>query len=215
MQEVVKDDTASCKSLPAILNSGDSIYCKISDDDNDNDGDGHILPYAAVAEPSLIEVRKDRENRQAYGQSFTANCHTVRCTTGMHIVAYGVDRKAKTHHVTFYEDCPWAQDERANAASRSIFGDHAATGDVRTYVNTADASGVLSVSQGLGPTLTPKPPDTYWPREFPREGPRNTPNRASLSTLPNTYWPWEIPGNVLRNTPRRASFPKLPSTYWP
>ncbi|XP_019622115.1 PREDICTED: uncharacterized protein LOC109468304 [Branchiostoma belcheri] len=36
-------------------------------------------------------------------------------------------------------------------------------------------------------------------------------------TLPNTYWPWEIPGEGTRNTRRRASLPTvtLPNTYWP
>ncbi|XP_019641839.1 PREDICTED: uncharacterized protein LOC109483286 [Branchiostoma belcheri] len=146
-QEVVKDDTVSCKSLPATLHPCEYAYCNISDDDDDNDEDGPISSYAVPAD----EISNARENTQTYRQASATASRRGRSTAGRHIVTYGLDRKTNTHRVTFYEDFPSTKEEKANVTSRNIFGDAASQG-VRTYVNTTDASGDLSISQGVEPT---------------------------------------------------------------
>eukprot|EP00058_Branchiostoma_floridae_P020636 XP_002606126.1 hypothetical protein BRAFLDRAFT_88037 [Branchiostoma floridae] len=210
IHEVVKDDNVSCKSAPAALHSVESVYWKILNDDDDNDDDGPILPYAATAEISLSEVKKRRENAQPYRQ----NSQNQRSSTSRQIIALGLDRMVNTQRVTFYEQCPCGQYERANITSRNIFGDPTTDHDVRTYVNATDASGVPSVSHAVGSVLS-TPSDTYWPWCVPTERPRSKPRRASLPALPDSHWSSAISREGPHNTPLRTPLTISPNTYWP
>ncbi|KAI8510026.1 hypothetical protein Bbelb_124540 [Branchiostoma belcheri] len=226
----VQEDSASCKSLPAVLVSTESTYCVIPD--NVAASQRPLPPFPpiysdipdAAAAAHLYQSHTycdipdddDKETNSLYA----AGADLSLCIEN---TPYGnseeLNRPVSTlryHHpvarrqTDFYGAAIEARDHHA-----SIYGTEAnanrqqkrqAHGLGRTHNTLLHAS--------LPITL----PNTYWPWEIPGEGTRNTPRRASHPlTLPNTYWPWEIPGEGTRNIPQRASLPTVtgPNTYWP
>ncbi|CAH1269535.1 Hypp4199 [Branchiostoma lanceolatum] len=229
----VQDDAASFRSLPAVLQSIEPTYSQVPDhmaaaqislpapprphtdsEIPDDEGSGPVPFYADTAELSFHIVRNRRQRRRMH-----------RC--GRSITTYGSGGLNKVQRSPFYRKAPEIERKRDHRQLKTALVSQPAKQGARTYVNVTDP--ILSRGKkvteaqipGEGTRNTPRRaslstlPNTYWPWEIQGEGARSTPRRASLPTLPNTYWPWEIPGEGTRCTPRRASLCILLNTYWP
>ncbi|KAI8490572.1 hypothetical protein Bbelb_318400 [Branchiostoma belcheri] len=213
------DDTASCRSLPAVLQSIEPTYSQIPD---------HIAaaqrPLPALPQsfwkipdherptqrplPALPHTYSEIPDDGDSGpMSFYADgeisLHVVtnrrqNRRSGRSVATYGSTRQSssKVKRNPFYRKATYVACIRARRQLRTAPVTQLGDQGVRTYVNVTDAilSGGHDVTRAHIAFLTL--PDIYRSWEVQGLGNHITPRRAPLPTvtLPNTYWPLEIPG---------------------
>ncbi|KAI8478445.1 hypothetical protein Bbelb_438160 [Branchiostoma belcheri] len=236
-------DAASCKSLPAVLQSIEPTYSQIPDH---MAAAQRLLPalpptyweipdYQTAAQRPVpapqhtySEIPDDESGPMPFYADADFSLHVIsnrrlkrlafrnqRTTLSERSMAtYGSTGQSKGQRNPFYRNASEVEGIRSRRQLSTALVSRLADQGSRHYANVTDAI----LSRGHDVTVTHiallTPPNTYWPWEIPGE---LEGTRASLPlTPPNTYWPWEIPGEETRNTPRRASLPLTPpNTYWP
>ncbi|KAI8510027.1 hypothetical protein Bbelb_124550 [Branchiostoma belcheri] len=237
----VKEDSASCKSLPADIYSTESTYSVIPDnvaaaqrplpDFPHNYSDIPDAEHSAHLDQSHTYCDIPDDDDKGTNSFYAAGADLSLCIEN---TPYGIsdelNRPVSTlryhHPVARRQTAVYGTDIEARGHRISIYGKEAnANRQQRRQAQGLGRTHYTLLSASLPVTL----PNTHWPWKIPGEGTgdtprrvegtRNAPRRVSLPTvtLPNTYWPWEIPGQGTRNTPRRASLSTvtLPNTYWP
>eukprot|EP00058_Branchiostoma_floridae_P028030 XP_002613521.1 hypothetical protein BRAFLDRAFT_71866 [Branchiostoma floridae] len=237
------DDAASCRSLPAVLQSIEPTYSEIPDHIAAAHRPLPALPRAKWEAPhhdvtpqhplpasshTYTEIPDESGLMPFYADDADFSFHVVGNTTtssrhrsGRSIATYGLAEQTKVQRNNFYRKAPEEEGLRAHRQLRTALVSQTAEQGLRRYINVTDAmlSRRQHVTQSHIAFLTL--PDAHWPLEISENGARITPRRASLPlvTLPNTYRPWDITGEISRMsmTPRGASLPlvTLPNTYWP
>eukprot|EP00058_Branchiostoma_floridae_P019145 XP_002604634.1 hypothetical protein BRAFLDRAFT_92868 [Branchiostoma floridae] len=225
----VQGDTLSCKSLPAVVSSIQSIYDDIPD---------HLAaarrPLPALPDtleipvnPISGEVMSDSGHNEydesddyalthTEGQSFAeaSLVYNHQLSAGRLLAASESMPRSSYYCATIFRstDIGWPLTTAIQGARRR------ASLPVLTYTYwSCETPGEQSPQTVFQQPLSTFP-NTYWPWGILgyREGTRNIPSRESLTvTPPDTYWPWVIPGEGTRSTRRRGSLPNLPNTYWP
>ncbi|XP_019623661.1 PREDICTED: uncharacterized protein LOC109469569 [Branchiostoma belcheri] len=227
-KKMASDDTGSCRSLPAVLQSIELTYSQIPDHlavaqrplpalpstcweiPNHGTAAQHPLP---VSHHTYIETPDDESGPMPLYADAEFSLHVItnrrdngttssRCRSGRAIATYGSTGQTEGQRNPFYRNASGVADIRTRREFRAALVSQPALRGVSHYAKVTGAILYCNTPQRASlPTVTP--PNTYWPWEIPGEGTYNTPRRASLPTvtLPNTYWPWEIPGEGIRNTP--------------
>ncbi|KAI8487271.1 hypothetical protein Bbelb_350690 [Branchiostoma belcheri] len=236
------DDTASCRSLPAVLQSIEPTYSQIPDHIAAAQRPLPALPRSFWEIPdherptqrplpalphTYSEIPDDGDSGpMSFYADGEISLHVVtnrrqNRRSGRSVATYGSRRQSsrKVKRNPFYRKATDVACIRARRQLRTAPVTQLGDQGVRTYVNVTDAilSGGHDVTRAHIAFLTL--PDIYRSGEVQGLGNHITPRRASLPTvtLPNTYWPWEIPGEGTSFTRRRVSLPTvtLPNTYWP
>eukprot|EP00058_Branchiostoma_floridae_P020463 XP_002605953.1 hypothetical protein BRAFLDRAFT_92219 [Branchiostoma floridae] len=216
----VEEDTASCKSLPAVLLSNDPSYSEIPDNVA-----AAQRPLPAI--PQIYSVIPDAAAADEQPLDLSAQPHTIPDDDGMgHIpfyaasadisdTAYGVGSEGNQvfcsrHSIAVRKTAVYNSVIDTRDHHTSLYG-KAPNIDPQQSKQAQGLKRILSIPRYF--TV----PKALLPREIPGKGPHDTTRRASLPLTPqNTFWPCEIPRKGSRNTQRRVSLPlTLPNTYWP
>eukprot|EP00058_Branchiostoma_floridae_P020464 XP_002605954.1 hypothetical protein BRAFLDRAFT_92218 [Branchiostoma floridae] len=225
----VEEDTASCKSLPAVLLSNDPSYSEIPDNVA-----AAQRPLPAI--PQIYSVIPDAATAVSEQPSDLSSqphtyCHIPDNDGIGHIPFYAAAADASLGSDTAYgvgsEGNQAFCSRHSIAVRKTAVYNSVETRDHHTSLyGKARNIGTQQSKQAQGPkrilNSTPRcltVPKTLLPREISGEGPRDTTRRASVPITPqNTFWPCEFPGKGVRNTPRRASLPLTTQmcslTFW-
>eukprot|EP00058_Branchiostoma_floridae_P009839 XP_002595327.1 hypothetical protein BRAFLDRAFT_87564 [Branchiostoma floridae] len=216
------DDAASCKSLPAVLQSVEPTYSEIPDD----------IAAAQRPLPSLPS-RPEPDQEAATQRHMPAPPHTYSEIPDDEdsgpIPFYADAAEFSLHVVTnrrqnrraFRDNTIAASSRHRSGRSIAAYGSAEVT---RTqvnnfYRNAPEAQSIRTRRTALVSQATSHGLRTYVNATdaILSSGQNVTEAHIAFLTFPDAYLPWEISGNGTRITPRRASLPlvTLPNTYWP
>eukprot|EP00058_Branchiostoma_floridae_P027562 XP_002613053.1 hypothetical protein BRAFLDRAFT_82202 [Branchiostoma floridae] len=236
------DDAASCKSLPAVLQSVVPTYSEIPDDiaaaqrplpalprSSEPDEEAATQRHMPAPPHTYSEIPDDEDSGPIpfYADAAEISLHAVT-NRRQHRRAFRDNTTASSRHRRSGRSiAAYGSAEVTRTQVNNFYRNAPEAQSIRTRRKMRTALVSKATSHGDGTRITPRRasfplvtlPNTYWPWDIPGDGNGMRPRGESLPsvTLPNTYWPWDIPGEGTRNTTRRASFPlvTLPNTYWP
>ncbi|CAH1233154.1 Hypp613 [Branchiostoma lanceolatum] len=220
------DDTASCRSLPAVLKSMEPSYSQIPDHLAVAQRPLPALPRAywefpdhetTVQRPrpapphTYSEIPDDEDSGPMpfYAAAAEFSLHVVR-NRRKHQRAFRENTATSSTHRSGRSFATYGLDGQTNAQSNIFYRNATEVEGIRARRQLRTA--LVSQPANQGVTTYVNVTDVILSR-----GEDVTGAHIASLTLPNTYWPWEIPGEGTRNTPRRGSLPllTLPNTYWP
>eukprot|EP00058_Branchiostoma_floridae_P020465 XP_002605955.1 hypothetical protein BRAFLDRAFT_92217 [Branchiostoma floridae] len=226
-----EEDTASCKSLPAVLFSNDPSYSEIPDNVAAAQRPLPAIPqiYSVIpdaiaaaeqpldlyAQPHIYSHIQDDDDDMGPIPFYAAAADMSLGTD----TAYGVS--CESNQVVCSPHSVAARETAVHGAVIEAIDHH-----VKLYGKEPNAIRQQRYrAHGLGGSSnTPRPaclpltvPYTDLSSNIPGKGTRNTQRYVSLPLTPqNTIWPCKIPGEGIRNTQRYVSLTlSLPNTYWP
>eukprot|EP00058_Branchiostoma_floridae_P017239 XP_002602727.1 hypothetical protein BRAFLDRAFT_72911 [Branchiostoma floridae] len=220
------DDAASCRSLPAVLQSIEPTYSDIPD---------HI---AAAQRPLPILPRtawEAADHDTAAQRPLPALRHTyneIPCDEESGPMPFYTDAVELLQHVVInrrgnqraFRDNTTSSSMHRSGGSFATYGsaDQSRAQRNNFYIKTPEVQGIR-VRRNLRTALASQPAD-HGLRTYVNvtdanlsRGQNVTEVHVSFLTLPGANWPWEMPNDGTRITPRHASLPlvTLPNTYWP
>ncbi|CAH1253365.1 LRIG2 [Branchiostoma lanceolatum] len=220
------DDTASCRSLPAVLKSMEPSYSQIPDHLAVAQRPLPALPRACWEFPdhettvqrprpapphTYSEIPDDEDSGPIpfYADAAEFSLHVVK-TRMKHQRAFRDNTATSSRHRSGRPFATYGLDGQTKAQSNIFYRNANVVEGIRARRQLRTA--LVSQPANQGVTTYVNVTDAILSR-----GEDVTGAHIASLTLPNTYWPWEIPGEGTRNTPRRGSLPllTLPNTYWP
>ncbi|KAI8490286.1 hypothetical protein Bbelb_320240 [Branchiostoma belcheri] len=222
------DDSASCRSLPAVLFSIEPTYNQIPDHMAAAQRPLPALPSTAwempehgaatqlplpVSHHTYSEIPDDEESGPMpfYADPAQSSLHVV--TNRGHIRrAFRDVTTASNRHLSGRSIPAYGSAEQTNAQHNTLYRKALDAQDIRARRNLR--TGLVSHSTHQSLKTFVHVTDAILSR-----GQEVTEAHIAFLTHPQPggHWPWEIPGGGSRITPRRVSLPTvtLPNTYWP
>ncbi|KAI8490297.1 hypothetical protein Bbelb_320350 [Branchiostoma belcheri] len=222
------DDSASCRSLPAVLFSIEPTYNQIPDHMAAAQRPLPALPSTAWEMPehgaaaqrplpvlphSYSEIPNDEESGPMpfYADPAQASLHVVT-NRGQIRRAFRDVTTASNRHLSGRSIPAYGSAEQTNAQHNTLYRKALDAQDIRARRNLR--TGLVSHSTDQSLKTFVHVTDAILSR-----GQEVTEAHIAFLTHPQPggHWPWEISGDGSRITPRRVSLPlvTLPNTYWP
>ncbi|CAH1244022.1 LRIG3 [Branchiostoma lanceolatum] len=222
--EGAADDSASCRSLPAVLLSIEPVYSEIPDQTAVAQRPLPALPRTAWEIPdheaaarcplfaqqhTYSEIPDDESGPMPFYADASASLHVVanrrpqRLTFRDNTVASSRNRSERSF-------ATYGSAEETKAESNDFYRKAPEVQGIRSRRQLRAALVSQSADQGLRKYINVT--DAILSR-----GQNVTEAHIAFLTMHDAHRPWEMSGEGTRITPRRVSFPyvTLPNTYWP
>ncbi|CAH1244048.1 LRRC15 [Branchiostoma lanceolatum] len=223
-REGAADDSASCRSLPAVLLSIEPIYNEIPDQTAVAQRPLPALPRKAWEIPdheasarcplfaqqhTYSEIPDDESGPMPFYTDAAASLHVVT-NRRPHRLAFRDNTVASSRNRSGRSFATYGSAEETKAESNDFYRKAPEVQGIRSRRQLRTALVSQSADQGLRKYVNVT--DAILSR-----GQNVTEAHIAFLTMHDAHQPWEVSGDGTRITPRRVSFPyvTLPNTYWP